>query len=58
MKALMWASEKGNKDVAKLLLDAVANPYLKNYENATAAMISKQKGHHEISEMILSYSHK
>ena len=52
--ALMIAAKKGYAEIAKMLLDADANPNLQSKKGATALMFAAGHGHAEIAKMLLT----
>jgi serine/threonine-protein phosphatase 6 regulatory ankyrin repeat subunit B len=53
--ALMIASERGHKEVVKLLLEKGADVNAKNKEGMTALKYASENGHKEIVELLKSY---
>lgn len=52
--ALMWASENGNTEIAKMLIDAEANVNIQDsFMKSTALMLASRRGYTEIVKMLL-----
>ena len=55
MTCLMLAAFKGNRELAKLLLRAGANPALRLDEQSTAAELAEKQNHPETAKLIRSW---
>jgi ankyrin repeat protein len=53
MTALMWAADKGHTEIARLLLDAGADPNIKEKNDLTALMFAASRGNAEIVRLLL-----
>jgi ankyrin repeat protein len=56
--ALMFASERGHKEVVKLLIEKGAGVNVKDKYGWTALKYASENGHQEIVELLKSYGAK
>jgi ankyrin repeat protein len=50
----MFASSEGHLEVVKVLLNAKADPLLKDKDNDDAITFAKRNGHGEVAEYLMS----